>query len=79
MATSLKQLRRSLARNDALVGRSDAYDAKVREASTEELARIERRLAAMPSGRVARDGALATEYTQLINDRARLSRLVSGV
>lgn len=77
MPTLLNRLRSGLAQNAALMARTDAYDKKVHEACEQELARIERRLAAMQSGRVARDQALATEYTQLVMDRARLARVVA--
>lgn len=73
----IDRLRSALAENDRLTRQAREHDAAVKRAAEEELSRIDARLMAMPAGQVARDSARAYEYRRLIEDRARLLRLVA--
>lgn len=77
MAFSDADLRRLLAQNEALMRRADKQDRAIRWAANDELGRIDARLRTMPAGRVARDSALAFEYRRLVEEKARLMRLVA--
>ncbi len=77
MAYSADDLRRLLAENDAHAKRADSQDAAIRESATTELERVNARLSKMQPGQVALSPALAYDYQRLVDDRGRLSRLVS--
>jgi hypothetical protein len=74
----MDSLRAALAENDRLSRQSREHDASITRAAEEELSRIDARLMGMPAGQVARDSARAYEYRRLVEDRARLLRLVSA-
>lgn len=60
-----------------LAERARKHDEATRRAAEEELARIDVRLQSVPAGRVANDSARAYDYRRLVEDKARLLRLVA--
>lgn len=75
----MDDLYRALGENEAHMQKAMRFDDNVRRSAEEELSRIDVRLMSMPSGQVARNSAMAFEYRRLVDDRARLLRMVAGL
>lgn len=78
MAYTHDDLIRLLAENEAAVRRCRLQAERVGAGVTQELARINARLAQMQPGQVARDPALAAQYQALVAERGRLSLLAAS-
>lgn len=77
MATA-ENLRKSLADTEVSLRKSQSSNRAIRLAMESELSRIDSRLMSIPSGQVAANDARAFEYRRLIEDRARLMRLLAS-
>lgn len=75
---NIETLRDSLADNQAMMKKSFDYDDNLKREAEGELSRIDVRLQSLPYGHVARDDATAYEYRRLLDEKARLLRVIGG-
>jgi hypothetical protein len=75
MAYSADDIRRLLGENEAAIRRCRMQAEKINGCASDQLDRVNARLAQMQPGQVATDPVLAYEYQQLISERGRLSLL----